>query len=536
MEVLGELQVNVKYRKQSKSLTLAVVEGTGPSLFGRNWLEHIRLDWKTIGAIAVDHQVNPGVDELCTKYDEIFKEELGTIRSFTAHLRINEQANPKFCKARPVPYSSREPVGQELDRLESEGILERVDHGEWATPVVAVPKSDGKYRICGDFSVTINPVMAIDQYPLPKPQDLYATLAGGQRFTTLDLYQAYLQLKLDEESQKLVVVNTHKGLYKFKRLPFGVASAPAIFQKVMDTILRGIPRVICYIDDIMVTGETEEEHLRNLEQVFQKLQSYGLRLKKSKCRFLQKSVKYLGLVVDAEGLHASTEKIEAVMDAPEPSNVKELRSFLGMMNYYRKFIPNLAIILKPLTDLLQHNVRWHWNEDCSAAFKKAKEFLTKSPVLVHYDPTVPLRMAADASSHGIGAVLSHTFPNGEEKPIAYTSRTLSPAERNYAQIEKEALGIVFGIQKFHQYLYGRKFTLVTDHKPLTTIFGPKRGVPALAAARLQRWAIQLSAYDYEIEFRATDKHANADGLSRLPLKKRKELRLKYSRCVKLSRS
>ena len=286
-----------------------------------------------------------------------------------------------------------------------------------------------------------------------------------------------------------MVINTHKGLYQFKRLPFGVASAPAMFQKVMDSILQGIPGVICYIDDILVTGANEEEHLSNLEQVLMRLQDHGLRLKRCKCRFLQKSVKYLGLVVDAEGLHASQEKIEAVTDAPKPRNIKELRSFLGMMNY-RKFIPSLATVLKPLTELLQHNNRWHWNSDCFAAFVKAKELLTQSPVLVHYDPTLLMKLATDASSHGVGAVISHVFPNGEEKPIAYASRTLSAAECNYAQIEKEALGIIFGIHKFHQYLYGRKFTLVTDHKPLTTIFGPKKGVPALAAARLQRWAIQ----------------------------------------------
>jgi len=357
----------------------------------------------------------------------------------------------------------------------------------------------------------------VDQYPLPKPQDLFATLSRGKQFTTLDLSQAYLQLTLSENSQKFVVINTHKGLYKFKRLPFGVASAPAMFQKVMDSILQGIPGVRCYIDDIIVTGATEGEHLNNLEQVLQRLQNHGVRVKLSKCRFMKNTVEYLGLQVDAEGLHASSNKIKAVLDAPQPRNVKELRSFLGMMNYYRKFIPKLAMILKPLTSLLQHNTRWHWSVPCANAFEEAKKLLTVSPVLAHYDPSLPMRMAADASSHGVGAVISHTFPNGEEKPIAYASRTLSPTECNYAQIEKEALGLVFGIQKFHQYLYGRKFTLVTDHKPLTTIFGPKKGVPALAAARLQRWAIQLSAYNYDIEFRSTDKHANADGLSRLPL-------------------
>ena len=185
MEVLGELQVDVKYKKQSKSLMLVVVGGSGPSLFGRNWLEQIRLDWKTIGAIAMEHKSPMGIDELCAKYSNVFKEELGMICPFKAHLEIDDRASPRFCKARTVPYSIREAVEQELDRLEAEGTLERVDHSEWETPVVVVPKSDGHYRICGDFKVTLNPVMSIDQYPLPKPQDLYATLSGGKHFTTL---------------------------------------------------------------------------------------------------------------------------------------------------------------------------------------------------------------------------------------------------------------------------------------------------------------------------------------------------------------
>ncbi len=193
----------------------------------------------------------------------------------------------------------------------------------------------------------------------------------------------------------------------------------------MDTILQGIPHVICYIDDILVTGATEEEHLCNLEAVLEKLKKHGIRAKKEKCLFLQDKVEYLGHVLDAEGLHASDSKVEAVLKVPNPKNVKELRSFLGMMNYYRKFIPSLATILKPLTSLLEKNHKWAWNEECVRAFEKAKALLTSSPVLVHYDPKLPMRMAADASAYGVGAVISHVFPNGEEKPIFRISNTIS---------------------------------------------------------------------------------------------------------------
>ena len=209
--------------------------------------------------------------------------------------------------------------------------------------------------------------------------------------------------------------------------------------------------------------------------------------------------------------------MKAIVEAPQPQNVQQLRSFLGLLNYYRKFLPNLATVVKPLNDLLHKGQKWRWSTGCSQAMDKAKQLLTTSKVLTHYDTTLPLRLAADASQYGLGAVISHVLPNGEEKPIAFASRSLSKSEQNYSQIDKEALGLIYGVQKFHTYLYSRKFTLITDHMPLMSILGPKKGISSVAAARLQRWEILLSGYHYDIEFRATTAHANADALSRLPL-------------------
>ena len=206
------------------------------------------------------------------------------------------------------------------------------------------------------------------------------------------------------------------------------------------------------------------------------------------------------------------------MDAPRPRNVQELRSFLGLLNYYGKFIRNLSSILHPLNNLLRAKQPWCWTEACNRAFQEAKHQLSSAPVLVHYDPELPIRVAGDASAYGIGAVISHLMPDNTEQPIAFASRTLSSAECNYAQVEKEALSLIFAIRKFHQYLYGHHFTLVTDHEPLTVILGPKRAIPALSAARMQRWALLLSAYSYTILFRPTQAHGNADGLSRLPVR------------------
>ena len=221
--------------------------------------------------------------------------------------------------------------------------------------------------------------------------------------------------------------------------------------------------------------------------------------------------------MDAQGLHTAPDKIRAITDAPSPKNQQQLRAFLGLVNYYGKFLPSLSTTTHPLNQLLRHHVQWSWSDACESSFQKLKSQLSAQPVLAHYDSSLTLKLACDASPYGVGAVISHLMPSGEEKPIAFGSRTLLKAEQNYAQIEKEALAIIFGIKKFHQYIYGRKFLLLTDHKPLTTILSPKAGLPALAAARLQRWAIILSAYNYDIVFRPTKSHANADCLSRLPL-------------------
>jgi hypothetical protein len=511
LNVLGQLSVQVQYEGQESRLPLIVVDCKGPPLFGRNWLREIRLNWRCI------KQVSTTLDHLLRKYGDVFQPELGTLKGVQAKLVVPGDTTPKFFKPRSVPYAIRGAIEKDLERLETLGVIEKVNYSDWAAPIVPVPKADCSVRICGDYKVTVNPVLQVDQHPVPKVEDLFASLAGGKKFTKLDLSHAYQQVLLAPESRKYVTINTHKGLYRYNRLPFGIASAPAMFQQTMEKILQGLPMVVVYIDDILISGHTNEEHLENLEKVLQRLQQYGLRLKREKCFFLQSSVEYLGYIIDAEGLHATPEKIDAIVNAPPPGNVQELRSFLGLVNYYGKFIQNLSTLAHPLNNLLRHSTAWNWNQECENAFQQLKQKLASAEVLVHYDPSLPLRLACDASAYGVGAVISHVFPNGEERPVAYASRTLTSSEKNYAQIEKEALGLVFGVKKFHQFLYGRKFTLVTDHKPLTTVLNPKKGLPTLAAARMQRWAMLLSAYQYDIEFRSTSEHANADGFSRLPI-------------------
>ena len=519
LKPVGVSNVKVEYGGKVYKLPLYVVEKGGPALFGRDWLREIPLDWKSIKTLATKEgssNPKPKVETILNKHKAVFEEKLGEVKGITAKFKLQDNASPKYLKSRTVAYSLRRKVEAELDRLESEGTLTKVNHSEWATPIVPVLKKNGDIRICGDFKVTVNPVLKVDQYPLPKIEDIFAKLSGGQHFTKLDLTQAYLQLPVHDDSKELVTINTHEGLYRYNRMPFGIASAPAIWQRTIEQVLQGIPGVQVLLDDMIITGKSDEEHLHNLDLVLSRLEEYGLRLNLDKCQFFKDNVTFCGHIIDKDGLHKTPDKIEAITNAPTPQTVTQLKSFLGLVNYYGKFLPDLATLLHPLHRLLHKEQSWTWDQKCDDAFQRVKELVTSEQVLTHYDTNKPIKLACDASAYGIGAVISHVI-NGEEKPIAFASRTLNQAEKNYAQIDKEALGLIWGIKKFHTYLYGRKFLLETDHQPLVHIFKPEKGISATASARIQRYATFLSGYDYEIMFRKTTKHANADLLSILPL-------------------
>ncbi len=517
--VLGEVSLSIETDQGEKTVKAIVVKGQHSNLLGRDWLNQLQIDWTKVtqvNAVTTTNERNPQLQRLLEENEEIFKEELGHCQGIKAKIHIEQNAVPRFHKPRPIPFAMKEKVDADLDRLEKNGAIEKIPFADWAAPAVIVLKPSGEVRVCGDYKVTVNPYVKVEQYPIPRQEELFSALNGGKRFTQLDLAEAYLQVELDEESQKLLSINTHKGLFKYKRLPFGVSSAPAIFQKIMDQVVQGLTGVACYLDDIIVTGRTEEEHLKNLRAVLERLKKFGFRLKRRKCNFMMQQVKYLGHIIDSAGIRLSSEKVEAVLKAPRPTNQSELRSFLGGVNYFGKFIGNLSTIEGPLNKLLRNDEEWTWNKEAEKAFETLKSELASMDVLTHFDPNEKVGLACDASSIGIGAVLFHKYKDGTEKPIAYASKSLSNTERNYSQIEREALSIIYGTQKFHQYLFGRRFMLVTDHKPLLAIFGEKKGIPVLAASRLQRWALKLACYSYEIQFKPTAQHGNADCLSRLP--------------------
>ena len=361
------------------------------------------------------------MQEILGKHKELFKDGLGLLKGTLVKIHVNETATPLFFKPRAVPYAVREKVEKELERHEKLGVIEAIQFSEWAAPVVPVVKCDGSIRLCGDYKLTVNRVANLECYPLPRIDDLLASLGKGKIFSKLDLANAYRQLALEDESKKYVTIMTHKGLYRYNRLPFGVASVPAIFQRTMENLLRDISNVVVYLDDILISGSTEAEHLHTLDRVMSRLEEHGLHLKLSKCVFMAPSVEYLGHHISADGIRPAEGNKRATEDAPRPQNVGQLRSFVGLLNYYGKCLPNMADILAPLYRLLRKGASWCWEAEQDAAFNHAKQQLSSSSLLIHFDPEKELILSCDASPYGLGAVLSHQLKDGSEKPIAYAS-------------------------------------------------------------------------------------------------------------------
>ncbi|XP_056022197.1 uncharacterized protein K02A2.6-like [Ostrea edulis] len=301
------------------------------------------------------------ISEILGKYKDVFNDDAGTVKGITAKLSLKEN-KPKYIKARTVPFSLRAKVGEELDRLEAEGTFTKVQHSEWATPIIPVLKKNGSVRICGDFRVTLNPILIVDQYPLPKIDDIFANMNGGSHFSKIDLKQAYLQLPMDEGCKELLTINKHGGLNRYNRITFGIAFAPVIWQQTIEQILLGVPGTLCILDDMVITGKTDEEHLQNVERVLQRLSEYGLRANLKKHEFFKENITFCGHTIAIHGLHKTPEKIDVIVKAPSPSNVSQLRSFLGSVNYYGKSLPDLATILGLLHKLLQKNCRWEWTD------------------------------------------------------------------------------------------------------------------------------------------------------------------------------
>lgn len=514
LSVCGEASVQVQYQQQVVCLPLVIVEGDGPCLFGRNWLDAIKLDWPAICQVGARQWVDPG--PVLAEFPEVFQEGLGCYQGDPVHIGVDPDVQPRFFKARTVPLAYRAQVDAELDKQISEGLWEPVASSRWAAPLVIAPKANGSLRICGDYRLTVNKVATPYQYPLPRVEELLSKLTGATVFSKIDLKSAYNQLPLDDTSRQYLTVNTHRGLLKPNRLSFGYSSAPALFQQTLETLLAGIPGVGVFLDDVVVSGADAGSHNTALRAVLSRLQTAGLRVNREKCQFGLTEVTYLGHKVSARGVETTDDKVRAILRAPEPTSVTELRSWLGVINYYGKFLKDLSTVLAPLYSLLRQHQPWRWGDAERGAFEAGKRLLLSPPVLAHFDPKYEVVVSADASPIGIGCVLSVITPAGE-RPVSFFSRTLNDTERRYSQTDREALAVVAGVRKFHYYLAGRSFRVQTDHKPLLGLIGEQKPLPVMASPRVVRWAMLLSAYDYRLEYRAGRLQGHCDALSRLPL-------------------
>lgn len=450
--------------------------------------------------------------QLLDKYSAVFSRDeldLGWTNLVEHNIDVGDSKPFRQPLRRYAPIQQRA-IDKHLGDMLQQGVIEPAS-SEWASNIVLVKKKDGTYRCCVDYR-QLNELTKKDAYPVPRQDDCIEALNGSCWFSSIDLRCGYHQCSLKEEDSDKTAFITRRGMYKFRTMPFGLCNAVATFQRLMDLVLSGLNLNICltYLDDVVVFARTPEEHLVRLEQVFKRFQSANLKLKPSKCWLMQTEITFLGHVVNKEGVATDPEKIRLVQEWPEPKNVKELRGFLGLTGYYRKFVESYSRIAAPLNQLLKKNRSFIWTEECKQAFDQLKQVLLSPPILVLPGEEDTFILDTDACDVSIGAVLS-VIKDGKERIVAFAGRTLNKNERNYCVTRKELLAIVYFVKYFRQYLLSKPFTIRTDHAPLSWL----KRMPD-PVGQNARWLEQLGEYDYQVEHRKGKSHLNADSVSRHP--------------------
>lgn len=475
----------------------------------------IKLE-ETLRVNHLNKEEKESLFELCKEYNHIFHLEGDklTATDTVMHEIATNSNTPINAKTYRYPEALKEEVNQQIDKLLNDNII-KPSSSPWNSPVWVVPKKldasgKKKWRLVIDYR-KLNEISVGDVYPLPQINDILDQLGHSKYFTTLDLASGFHQIKMDPKDQMKTAFSVPLGHYEFTRMPFGLKNAPATFQRLMNNVLSGLQGIKCfvYLDDIVVYGNSLQDHNLKLREVFKKLSEHQLKLQPDKCEFLKTEVMYLGHLITQNGVKPDPKKIEAVMNYPVPKNPKEIKGFLGLAGYYRRFINDFSKLSQPLTKLLKKDEPFNWTSLQQNSFETLKLELCKEPILQYPDFSKTFNLTTDASNYAVGSVLSQgETPN--DLPIAYASRILNKSEVNYSTTEKELLAIVWSVKHFRPYLYGRKFRIITDHKPLTWLMNVKD-----PGSRLVRWRLLLEEYDYEIIYKQGKLNQNADALSRI---------------------
>ena len=496
--VVGKMKSKIKYKDRILDSEIYVSKSSTPLLS--------RDDSTGLDIVKL-------VDSI-EQYPNLF-EGLGTMPE-PYRIQLKENATPyAISTARRISHPLKPKVKEELKRLEQQEVIRKVDDAtDWCAPIVPVLKPNGQVRLCVDYK-HLNEAVKRELYMLPSVDQILGEIGDAVMFSKLDANSGFHQILLDEDSQRLTTFMSPYGRYCYLRLPFGINSAPEHFQHQMQKILEGLDGVLCMMDDIVVFGQSKEDHDTNLHKCLERLSKAGVTLNKEKCKFHQSEIEFLGHIVGKSGIKADPNKISAMQDLEEPTDLKSLRRFLGMVNQLGKFLPDLATVTEPLRQLLSPKNVWIWSSPQKDAFQKIKQMLTSTPVLVPYNSTRPTKISADSSSYGLGAVLTQKQKDGLWKPVTYASRSLTETEKRYAQVEKEALASLWACTRFQDYIYGIHFVLETDHKPLVALLGNKSldQIPP----RIQRMKIRMLRYSYEIRHVPGKDLYTADTLSRAPL-------------------
>lgn len=477
----------------------------------KNVLTKLRTDH-----LNVEEKAN--LKTLCARYADVFYIE-GEALTFTNKIKHSIRTTdelPVYTKSYRYPFIHRQEVRDQITKMLEQGII-RPSDSAWSSPIWVVPKKADasgkqKWRLVVDFR-KLNDKTIDDKYPIPNITDVLDKLGRCQYFTTLDLASGFYQVEMNPDDISKTAFNVEHGHFEFLRMAMGLKNSPSTFQRVMDNVLRGLQNEIClvYLDDIIVFSTSLQEHMTNLEKVFNRLRESNFKIQMDKSEFLQLETAYLGHIISREGIKPNPDKIAAIQKYPLPKTNKEIKQFLGLLGYYRKFIPDFARITKPMTKCLKKSKKITLDSEYVDCFEKCKKLLTNDPILQYPDFRKDFVLTTDASNVALGAVLSQG-PIGSDKPICYASRTLNDSELNYSTIEKELLAIVWATKYFRLYLYGRKFKILTDHRPLQWAVNMKE-----PNSKLTRWRLKLSEYDFKIEHKPGKANTNADALSRVEI-------------------